>query len=175
MNKKVFNLVLTALYAGLIFISISILRVHLVYNFVHPGNALVALSPLLLKRNNALIAAGLGVFLFDLANGYLSGSLLIVLEAIIIVLTVDFIFTKLFKSDDSLKNIIVIAISAASLKVCLVFIKYFITQLVLGSVFETSLAYAGSKMPASLFTALITITLVPILYYPLNKIMGKYK
>lgn len=71
---------------------------------MHPGNALVALSPLLLKRNNALFASVLGVFLFDLLNGYLSGSIFIVIEAIIIVFTTDFLFNKIFNKNDSIKK-----------------------------------------------------------------------
>lgn len=175
MNKKIFDLILIGLYAGLIVVSITYIRIPMPVNFVHPGNALVALSPLLLKRNNALVASVLGVFLFDLLNGYLSGSIFIVIEAIIIVFTTEFLFNKIFNKNDSIKNITIIGILDSIVKFILVFIKYLIRQMIIGNGFSASLIYAYSKMPASFFTAIVTMILFPLLYVSLNRVFKKYE
>lgn len=174
-NNRIFDIAQVAFYAAFIIVAISFIKIPMPVNFVHPGNALITVSPLLMKKEKAMLASGLGVFLFDLIHGYISGSIFIVIEAVIIVYFVDLLYKNLFKKKADFKNLFIIAFLAAVLKIILVFVKYTLKQVIIGSNITTALIFASSKMPASFFTGVVTVTLVPLLYFSLKKIFDKYE
>ena len=69
-NKNIFNLVLAALFAALIFVLTKFVSVPTAIGYIHPGDAAIYLAASLLPTPYALAAAGLGGALADLVGGY---------------------------------------------------------------------------------------------------------
>lgn len=177
-NKSTFKYVQTGIYAALIIIAITYIRLPMPSaiskSFVHPGNALVILSGLLMGFKRGPVASAIGLFLFDAMNGYLAEAPLTVLENMIVLLVIYLIYKRTMHGDDSRKNIITVGIIGAITKIVVIFIKFIIKQTVVGVTFSAALAGAISGMPASLFTGLVTAILVPVLYYPMKTIFQRY-
>ena len=69
-NKNIFNLVLAALFAALIFVLTKFASVPTAIGYIHPGDAAIYLAASLLPTPYAMAAAGLGGALADLVGGY---------------------------------------------------------------------------------------------------------
>ncbi|MGN0462627.1 MAG: TIGR04002 family protein [Ruminococcus sp.] len=69
-NKNLFNLVLAALFAALIFVLTYFIKFPTAIGYIHPGDAAIYLAAALLPTPYALAAAGLGGALADLVGGY---------------------------------------------------------------------------------------------------------
>lgn len=72
MNNNTQRLVLTALFAALTCVATLVIRIPTpgTSGYIHPGDALVILSGLLLGPGPGFLAAGLGAGLADLIGGY---------------------------------------------------------------------------------------------------------
>ncbi len=177
-NNHLFKLIEMALYAAIIIIAITFIRIPMpsaiANTFVHPGNALVVLAALLMGAKRGAISAGIGLFLFDLMNGYAASAPFTVLENLLVILVVAWLYRLLFNQQDSMKALISLGIIAGLTKVILIFIKYLIRQLVVGASLSAATATALTGLPASLFTALVTAILIPILYYPMKQVVRRF-
>ena len=69
-NKNIFNLVLAALFAALIFVLTKFVSVPTAIGYIHPGDAAIYLAEAILPTPYAMAAAGLGGALADLVGGY---------------------------------------------------------------------------------------------------------
>lgn len=69
MNKKIFKIALTAMFAAMIFV-LTLLHIPVASGYVHLGDALVYLAASTLGGPWALLAAALGAAIADLASGY---------------------------------------------------------------------------------------------------------
>lgn len=177
-QSEVFKLIEMAMYAAMIVLAIQLIRVPMPSaisnSMVHPGNALVAISGLLMGYKRGLIASSLGLFIFDLMNGYgVLGAIDTVLQSVVIILLIEWLY-NLLKHHDTKKNIFIIGIWAAILKIILRYAIFFVKQLLLGVSIEAALATALTGMPATFFTAAVTIVLVPTLYFALKSIFARY-
>ncbi|MBG9980575.1 ECF transporter S component [Facklamia lactis] len=176
--NKTFKYVQIGIYAALIIIAITYIRIPMPSaisnSFVHPGNALVILAVLLMGFKRGATAACMGLFLFDLMNGYLAVAHFTVLENLIVLLIVAVVYQFIFKKKDHWGHIVSLGILGALVKIIVIFIKFIIQQMLLGSAFPAAFAMAVTGMPASLFTGLITIILVPLLYFPMKRIFERY-
>ena len=177
-NNKLFKVLEAGMYASLIIIAISFIRVPMpsaiANTFVHPGNALVVLAALLMGYQRGMMAAGVGLFLFDVLNGYASSAVFTVIENLLVILIVEMIYRSIFNYQDKFMALVTLGIVAGASKVIIIFIKYLVRQLILGAAFPAAMAAALSGLPASLFTALVTAILVPLLYYPMKQIIQRF-
>lgn len=180
-NKKIDTRDLTqmATYAALIVLAIYMIRIPMpsaISNtFVHPGNALVILAILFMGFKKGTIAALLGLAIFDITSGYLPVVLFTLIENFIVLLVVECVFRYVFYYDNRMRNIITLGIVGAVTKIVVIFFKYIVQQLMLGSVLSGAVASAISALPASLFTGVVTAILVPLLYWPIKPVFDRFK
>ena len=177
-NQSTFKTLQIGVYAALIIIAITFIRIPMPSaisnSFVHPGNALVILAVLLMGFKRGCLAACLGLFIFDFMNGYIAVVHFTVLENLCVLVVTYLIYKYMMKKNDSLTNIILIAVIGALVKVIVIFIKFLVQQLLLKASFKAAIAVALTGMPASLFTAGVTAILVPVLYFPMKNIFIKF-
>lgn len=168
-----------SMYAALIVLTIYMIRIPMpsaISNtFVHPGNALVILAILFMGFKKGTISALLGLAIFDITSGYLPVVWMTLLENFIVLVLVEGLFRYVFNYSNKMRNIITIGIVGASTKIILIFIKYVLQQLVLGSTLNAALAIAMTGLPASIFTGIITAVLVPLLYWPIKPIFDRFE
>lgn len=179
MNKsETFKLIQVGVYAALIIIAITFIRIPMPSaisnSFVHPGNALVTLSVLLMGLKRGVSASAIGIFLFDAFNGYLVEAPFTVLENVVVVLGVALFYQGLFGKKDTLTALVTVGVVGALIKIGVVFIGFVLRQLLLGAVPAAAFVTAMTGMPASIFTGVVTAVLVPVLYYPMKSIFSKF-
>ncbi|MGT2932717.1 ECF transporter S component [Streptococcus catagoni] len=163
-----------SLYAALIVISVQFLRIPIGPQFVHLGNALVVVAVLLFGTKRASLIACLGLGIFDILNGYAAEVWITLLEAVIVCVLIGFIFEKWMASDDSKKNVVIIAFVAALTKIILNLFKYTFINLVVASLpMNAALISAFVKIIGTFGTSLVTIIAVPILYPIFKSFLGK--
>ncbi|MGX7107810.1 ECF transporter S component [Hutsoniella sourekii] len=177
-NNQLFKWVQMGIYAALIALAIQFIRIPLPSalsnSFVHPGNALIVLSGLLMGPKRGIIASSAGTAIFDLLNGYAAEIPGIIIENAIIILLVELFYRTIFKRQDTKPALISTGIFAGLCKLAIVFIKFFIGQIILGSQVQVAFYAALSGLPASFFSAIFTAVLTPILYYPMKQIFQRY-
>ncbi len=161
------EMVETALYAALIFLGVAFFRIPTGgTQFVHFGNALVVVGVLVLGSTRGAIAAGIGLFLFDVTHGYASAAPITVLESVLVCVVLYFVFEKAMKKNDKAFNIVLVALIAAITKIILNFIKYtfYKGMFLQGLVFEAAAINALTKITGTFGSALLTFIAVPLLY-----------
>ena len=113
-------IVLTGLFAAIIYIGIWVLRIPIPAMvgrpFIHFGNTLTAVAILTLGLRNGMLAGIIGLGGFDILNGYAATSWLTMLEVVIVALVISGLF-KAFNYQDSRRNIIILAIVAGVTKI----------------------------------------------------------
>ena len=174
-HEKLFKMVEVALYAALIMLGIAFIRIPMpTGSFVHLGNALVVLGLLLFGFKRGLLAASIGLFLFDVTHGYAAEAPITVLESVIVLVVIEFIYQNLFHRKDTTQNLIVMSVTAGAVKVAVIFLKRILLGLAGGSVFEAAVTVAITKAPASVLTAAVTAILIPLLYYPMKAVVRRF-
>lgn len=164
----------TSLFAAVIFVSIYTLRIPIGVQLIHFGNALVVVGVLLFGAKKGTIAAILGLGIFDLLTGYASVAWITILESLIICLLLYIVYEKGLKRNDSLMNIVAVAVLAAVTKIILNLVKYTIIESLVGGLnFGVAFTLAFGKILGSYGTAIATIVAVPILYPIFKQIMKK--
>lgn len=165
-------------YAALIILAISFIRIPMPSvisnSFVHPGNALVILAALLMGFKRGTLSALLGLFIFDVMSGYAAVVHFTLLENLLVLIIVSLIYHYVFHHQDTMKHIISLGVIGALAKILIIFVKFVIMQLLLGSAMDAAISAAMVGMPASLFTGLVTAVLVPVLYFPMKSIFERY-
>ena len=144
-------------------------------SFVHPGNALVILAVLFMGFKKGTVSALVGLAVFDTMSGYLPVVWLTLLENLIVLLVIEGLFRYVFRYNNRMRNIVILGIVGAVVKISVIFLKYILQQLVLGSNLSAAVVVALTGMPASLFTGLVTAILVPLLYWPVKPVFDRFK
>lgn len=130
------NIIFTGLFAAIIFIGISLLRIPIPAMvgrpFIHFGNPLMVLAILFLGGRLGGLAAVIGLGGFDLLNGYAATSWLTALEAIVMAIVVSAL-VKAFKHNDQPRNIIIIGILAGLTKIVTSYLTGVVEALMVGS------------------------------------------
>ncbi len=163
-----------AMHSALIFLCIQYFRIPMGEQFVHFGNALVVLGVLVFGFSRGTLSGAMGLFLFDLLNGYVATSWIYTLECVAISALAYFLFEKVFKKNDKIHIITTIAVSTSILKIITNMIRYtffkgmFVMQLGLNE----SLIYALTKITGTFGSAIFTAITVPLLY-PIYKRIAK--
>lgn len=70
-NNGIKNLILTALFIAIIFVSANFIKIPTAGGFVHLGDCMVLLAAVVLGKKKGAIASALGMALVDLSAGYL--------------------------------------------------------------------------------------------------------
>ncbi|MGT2963869.1 ECF transporter S component [Streptococcus acidominimus] len=168
------QLVELSLYAALIMISVQFLRIPVGAQFVHIGNALVAVAVLLYGSKLGVLVAAIGLGLFDILNGYAAVAWITILESLIVCLVLHLVFEKLLRADKQMRNVVIVGVVAALIKIISNLVKYTIINSLVGGVsIEAAVAAAVVKIGGTFGTALVTIIAVPILYPILKRIVAR--
>ncbi|QQP29614.1 ECF transporter S component [Lactobacillus ultunensis] len=165
------SLVLTGLFAAIIYIGIWVLRIPVPAMvgrpFIHFGNTLTAVAILYLGCRNGMIAGIIGLGGFDLLNGYAATSWLTMLEVIV----VASILTLVFKSmhyQDSKKNIIILGIVAGVTKIFTTYCVSIVEALMIGTSLKVACIGAFISLPATVINSISTAICTPLLYFALR-------
>ena len=173
-HRRLVGYIEIGLFAALIYFAITYLKIQMPgRTMVHAGNALVVLSVLLLGFKRGSIASFLGLFIFVL-NGFAASVAFTLLEAALVLVTVNAVYTYVFKKRDTRFNLVAVSIVAGLVKIVSRPVSIVAQQLVLGSSWNVAMATVVEKMPATFFTAIVTAILVGILYYPMKRAIERF-
>lgn len=171
------NIIFTGLFAAIIFIGISLLRIPIPAMvgrpFIHFGNPLMVLAILFLGGRLGGLAAVIGLGGFDLLNGYAATSWLTALEAIVMAIVVSAL-VKAFKHNDQPRNIIIIDILAGLTKIVTSYLTGVVEALMVGSVFKAAVVGAFLSLPATVINSIATAIIVPVLYFILRPLFRRF-
>ncbi|WP_412989774.1 ECF transporter S component [Pediococcus siamensis] len=177
-NQQLRRIVLTALFAAIIFIGISVFQIPIPAMigrpFVHFGNALTALAILFLGFGYGALAGSIGLGLFDVTHGYASTAYLTILEVIIVAAVVTLVFRSLHRDDTHKWHIVVVAFVAGLTKIFTSFGNSVIEGVFYqGMQWHAAVVGALASEPATVVNSITTFILVMILYYPLKKVLNR--
>ena len=171
-NKQLLNAILTALFAAIIYIGISVLRIPLPAivgrPFIHFGNPLMVIAILFLGGVWGGVAAAVGLGGFDILNGYAATSWLTVLEVIVMAIVVSAIM-RAFKHDDRPSHIITIGIAAGITKLITSFLVTVVEGLMAGMTLKPAIIASFLSLTAPAINAVASAIIVPILYFLLRR------
>lgn len=161
-------LVLTGLFAAIIYIGIWVLRIPIPAMvgrpFIHFGNTLTAVAILLLGYRNGMIAGIIGLGGFDILNGYAATSWLTMLEIVVVASVITLVF-RAFKYQDTKRNIIIIAIIAGLTKILTTYCVSIVEALMVGTSLKVAYIAAFLSLPATVVNSCTTAICTPILYF----------
>ncbi|MFT8411107.1 MAG: ECF transporter S component [Schleiferilactobacillus perolens] len=170
-NKQLLKIILTALFAAIIYIGIWVLRIPIPAMvgrpFIHFGNPLMVLAILFLGGVWGGAAAAIGLGGFDVLNGYAVTSWLTVLEVVVMAIVVSAIM-RVFRHDDRPSHIISVGILAGITKLITSYLVSVVEGLMVGMTFKPALIAAFLSLPATAINSLATAIIVPILYFMLR-------
>ena len=173
-NRELRNLIEIGLFAALIVLGITFFKIRLLGSMVHVGNALVILSSLLMGFKRGATASLLGLFIFDMLNGYASDVVFTLVEALIVLVVIGAVHRYVLKGRDTRQAIATIAVVGGLTKIVSRPFSIALKQVIIGANLETLTAVLYSKMPGTLITAVVTALLVPILYYPMKRVVERF-
>ena len=161
-------LVLTGLFAAIIYIGMWVLRIPspamVGRPFIHFGNTLTAVAILLLGYRNGMIAGIIGLGGFDILNGYAATSWLTMLEVVVVASVITLVF-RAFKYQDTKRNIIIIAIIAGLTKILTTYCVSIVEALMVGTSLKVAYIAAFLSLPATVVNSCTTAICTPILYF----------
>ncbi|WP_281165399.1 ECF transporter S component [Liquorilactobacillus sicerae] len=167
------SIILTGLFAAIIYLGIFILRIPIPAMvgrpFIHFGNTLTALAILFLGFRNGALAGIIGLGGFDILNGYAATSWLTMLEVLVVAMVIEGIY-HIFHYQDSKKHIIVISVAAGATKIVTSYCVSIVEALMVGTAFKTALVAAFISLPATVINSISTAICVPILYFLAKKV-----
>lgn len=166
-QHKTRQLILTALFAAIIYIGTLFFRIPVPPAMVHMGNALVVISFLALGTKWSMVAACVGFGLFDILNGWISSVHFTLLESIIVLLVLGALY-RIMQYRDTITNVFVLGATAGIVKIIVIFIRRIITEYLIVQN-DTAFAIALTKMTNTFITSAVTAIMVPILYIALKK------
>ena len=144
--------VMTGLFAAMIYIGIWVLRIPLPAvvgrPFIHFGNTLTAV---------------------DILNGYAATSWLTMLEVVVVAAVLSAIY-KGMKYNDSKKNIIILAVIAGVTKIFTSYATTVVEALMAGTALQPALVAAFLSLLATVINSCSTAVCTPILYFALKDI-----
>lgn len=160
--------ILTGLFAALIYIGIWALRIPIPAMvgrpFIHFGNTLTAVGILFLGRRNGMLAGIIGLGGFDILNGYAATSWLTMLEVVVVAYVISGLF-QAFKYNDSKKNIVILSLVAGITKIFTSYCTTIVESLMAGTVLKTAIVASFLSLPATVINSISTAICTPILYF----------
>ena len=173
-----FPLIEMALYAALIALSVLYIRIPIPSpnnHFIHPGNALVALSILLMGFRRGAIAGIGGLVIFDIIAGYYTSIPTVIIESLVTLLVMQSVYQGVFRKKDTVPALITVGIVAGATKVAMIFFTHWIKAIIISNMTVKAAAlYAFSGLTAGTINAVATAILVPTLYFLFKPIVKRY-
>lgn len=165
--------VMTGLFAAMIYIGIWVLRIPLPAvvgrPFIHFGNTLTAVAILYLGFRNGALAGIIGLGGFDILNGYAATSWLTMLEVVVVAAILSAVY-KGMKYNDSKKNIIILAVIAGVTKIFTSYAAMVVAALMAGTALQPALVAVFLSLLATVINSCSTAVFTPILYFALKDI-----
>lgn len=169
------SLVLTGLFAAIIYIGIWVLRIPVPAMvgrpFIHFGNTLTAVAILYLGYRNGMLAGIIGLGGFDLLNGYAATSWLTMLEVVVVASVLTLVY-KGMNYKDLKKNIIILGIIAGVTKIFTTYCVSIVEALLVGTSLQVAYIGAFVSLPATVINSISTAICTPILYFTLKDAIG---
>lgn len=170
-NTRLRKVIFTGLFAAIIFIGISAMRIPLPAlvgrPFIHFGNTLMVLAIMFLGGGYGFVASAIGLGGFDLLNGYAAVSWLTVLEAGVMALVVGGLM-RAFKGDDRVFHIVIVSITAGVTKLITSYLTSIVEALMVGTSMKVALIDSFLSLPATAINSVTTAIVVPLLYFALR-------
>ncbi|MBO9164649.1 ECF transporter S component [Lactiplantibacillus pentosus] len=168
------KLVFTGLFAAIIFIGISVLRIPLPAivgrPFIHFGNILTVLAVMLLGFGYGAAAGAIGLGLFDILNGYAATAWLTVIEAIILAAMVNLSFKSIGYTEHSLAKLYWVSFVAGLTKIITSWCTGVIEALMVGTTLKVAMIGSFTSLLAATINAVACVILVPLLYRILTQV-----
>lgn len=161
------ELVELSLFAALIELSVQFFRIHVGPQFIHFGNALVVVAALLYGTRKGVLVATVGLGIFDLLNGYAQVVWITILEALVVILVVHFVYEAM---PNNRERLVIVGFAAALTKIVLNLFKYTLIGMLGNLTLGASLNLALVKIVGTFGSSLATVIAVPILYPIFKKI-----
>ena len=174
MNTK--QITRIGVYAALIVTSIVVFRIPTsATQFIHFGNAFVAVGVLLLGSKEGALAAAIGLTAYDLMAGYGLSFWVTVLESLIVCGALHLVYERLWQRATKPAYVIGAAVLAAATKIVLNFIKYTFFYGMIGKQlpFLVAAAEAVTKITGTFGSAALTVVSVPILFAALRQVLQR--
>ena len=161
-------LVLTGLFAAIIYIGIWVIRIPVPAMvgrpFIHFGNTLTAVAILYLGYRNGMIAGIIGLGGFDLLNGYAATSWLTMLEVVVVASVLTAVFKGMYDLDCN-KIFIIFGIIAGVTKIFSSYCVSFVVALMVGTSLQVAYIGAFVSLPATVINSISTAICTPIVYF----------
>ncbi|MGN0537328.1 MAG: TIGR04002 family protein [Acutalibacteraceae bacterium] len=161
-QEQIKNIVLTALFAAMIYVLTAFLKIPTATGYIHIGDSMIYLAAAILPMPYAMAAGAVGAGLSD----YLSGYLIWVLPTMIIKALTAMCFTRKSEKIICVRNIIGII---GALVLCVG--GYYLA----GGILENNFISPLAEMPTNAIQALASAFLFVVLGFALDKMSFKTK
>lgn len=166
--------VLTGLFAAIIYIGIWVLRIPIPAMvgkpFIHFGNTLTAVAILTLGGRNGALAGMIGLGGFDILNGYASTSWLTMLEVIVVAVVMMAVW-RMLGCRTTPKAVITVAICAGVTKIFTSYATSIVEALMAGTLLKTAVVASFFSLPATVINSCSTAIFTPLIFLAVVKIM----
>lgn len=171
------QLVITALFAAIVYLGIQIFRIPMPAAFgtpfLHFGHIFIVLAILCLGPKYSAFASVTGLVIFDILNGFMQAIPNVAISTTIKCLVVGYIYLVLSKkAQNNDKKLYTFSVLTAGvygiLSVVLDFILSTIELMLIGNNFTTAIAVEITSIPATVINAIFTVIGVAVLYLPVT-------
>ncbi len=167
-SEQLKKLVFAGLFAAIIFIGISVIRIPLPAivgrPFIHFGNILTVIAVMFLGFGYGAAAGAIGLGLFDILNGYAATSWLTVIEAIILAGMVSLSYRSVGYTEDQLGKLYWVSLVAGLTKIVTSWCTGVIEALMVGTTFKVAMIGSFTSLTAAVINAIACFVLVPLIY-----------
>jgi len=167
-NDQLRKLVFAGLFAAIIFIGISVLRIPLPAivgrPFIHFGNTLTILAVMYLGFGYGATAGAIGLGLFDILNGYAATAWLTIIEAIILAAVVQLVFRAIDYDETRMSKLFLVSFAAGVIKLVTSWGTGVIEALMVGTSLNVAIIGAFTSLLAALINAVASFLIVPVIY-----------
>lgn len=162
------KIILAGLFAAIIFIGISVIRIPLPAivgrPFIHFGNILTVIAVMLLGFGYGAAAGAIGLGLFDILNGYAATSWLTVIEAIILAAMVSLSFKAVGYTENQFSKLYVVSFVAGLTKIITSWCTGVIEALMVGTSLNVAMIGSFTSLLAATINSVACFILVPLIY-----------
>ncbi|CAM3093337.1 ECF transporter S component [Lactiplantibacillus plajomi] len=167
-SEQLKKIVFAGLFAAIIFVGISMLRIPLPAivgrPFIHFGNILTVLAVMFLGFGYGAAAGAIGLGLFDILNGYAATSWLTIIEAIILAAMVSWSYKSIHYEEDELGKLYWVSLVAGLTKIVTSWCTGVIEALMVGTALNVAVIGAFTSLLAATINSIACFVLVPLIY-----------
>ncbi|CAJ1229005.1 ECF transporter S component [Lactiplantibacillus xiangfangensis] len=166
-SEQLKKLVFAGLFAAIIFIGISVIRIPLPAvvgrPFIHFGNILTVVAVMFLGFGYGAAAGAIGLGLFDMLNGYAATAWLTVIEAIILAAMVSWSYRSVGNTEDQLVKLYWVSLVAGLTKIVTSWLTGVI-ELMVGTTLQVAMIGSLTSLLAATINSVACFILVPLIY-----------